>query len=181
MSEADRRRWDSRYADRPAPAVGAVALPPEFRPFAAQFPVAGVALDLACGDGLAAVWLARRGLTVLGVDVSPVAIARAAALAQRCGVAQRCRFAAADLDDGLPAGPAADVIVCHRFRDRRLDAAIVGRLASGGLLAVSACSEVGAAPGPFRARPGELRRAFASLRVLAGGEADGAAWLLARR
>jgi hypothetical protein len=42
-------------------------------------------------------------------------------------------------------------------------------------------SEVGATAGPFRARAGELRRAFAGLQVMAAGEADGEAWLLARR
>ena len=44
-------------------------------------------------------------------------------------------------------------ILCHKFRDRRLDQAIIERLAPGGLLAIAVLSEVGAAPGPFRAKP----------------------------
>ena len=135
---------------------------------------------MACGQGGASVWLARRGLDVLGVDVSPLAIERARELSADNGVGQRCRFEVADLDDGLPPGPPADVIVCHKFRDRRLDAAIVERLAPGGLLAVSALSEVGARPGPFRVTAGELGLAFAALEHLAEGEGDGEAWLLAR-
>ena len=65
--------------------------------------------------------------------------------------------------------------------DRRLDRAITDRLVPGGLLAISVLSAVGAAPGPFRAEPGELRAAFADLTVIAAGEGDGEAWLLARR
>ena len=144
------------------------------------FPITGRALDLACGPGLSAVWLARRGLEVRGLDISPVAVSQARDLAERSGVGDRCRFDVVDLDRGLPAGPPVDVIVCHRFRDRRLYRAIIGRLAPDGLLAIAVLSEVGAAPGPFRAAPGELPAAFAGLDQIVAGEGDGYAWLLAR-
>lgn len=146
-----------------------------------MFPTTGQALDLACGQGLAAVWLARRGLTVWGLDVSAVAIDQARDLARASGVDDRCRFDLVDLDHGLPAGPAVQVIVCNMFRDRRLDAAIIRRLGPGGLLAITALSEVGAAPGRFRAAAGELASAFGELDQIASGEGAGAAWLLARR
>ena len=181
VSEEDRLRWDRRYADRPAVSLDEPSLPGVFLPFADGFPTGGRGLDLACGRGEAAVWLARRGVAVRGFDVSAVAIAQARALAQRCGVTDRCRFDVVDLDDGLPPGPPVDVVICNRFRDPRLDHAIVERLAVGGLLAVSALSEVGASPGPFRVAAGELRTAFSKLVVIAGDEADGQAWLLARR
>lgn len=155
-------------------------MPAVFAAYQDLFPSTGRALDLACGQGGASVWLARRGLDVLGVDVSPVAIGRARELASGNGVGARCRFEVADLDDGMPAGPPVDVILCHKFRDRRLDAAIVERLAPGGLLAISALSEVGAKPGPFRVRAGELPAAFASLEQIAAEEGDGEAFLLAR-
>lgn len=54
------------------------------------------------------------------------------------------------------------------------------RLAPGGLLAIAVLSEVGAAAGPFRAGCGQLRAAFAGLDVIAAGEGQGQAWLLAR-
>lgn len=181
MAERDRARWDGRYAGgAPAP-VGSDGPAPVFAPFADVFPTAGRALDLACGRGQGAVWLARRGVDVWGVDISPVAVEQARDLARRSGVAPRCRFSVADLDDGLPAGPQADAILCQRFRDRRLDAAIIGRLAPGGVLAITVLSEVGAAPGPFRAAAGELSAAFAGLEVITAGEGGGEAWLLARR
>lgn len=181
MSDEDRVRWDRRHARREPVDEADVELPPMFRPYADVFPRAGNALDVACGRGASAVWLAERGMTVHGVDVSPVAVRAARELARRRGVTAHCCFDAMDLDDGLPAGGLVDVLLCSMFRDRRLDAAVVARLAPGGLLAVSALSEVGAAPGPFRAHAGELTEAFGGLDVIACAEADGQAWLLARR
>ena len=140
----------------------------------------GHGVDLACGRGTAAVWLARRGLSVHGVDVSPVAVRLARDLAERCGVGDRCRFDVLDLDVGLPDGPPSDVIVCHLFRDARLDKAVIERLAPGGLLAMAVLSEVDHGPGPFRVARGELRAAFSVLTTIAEGEADGRAWLLAQ-
>jgi SAM-dependent methyltransferase len=161
--------------------VGDVGLPAAFAPFVEHFPTAGTALELACGSGAAAVWLARRGLKVRGYDVSAVAVAQAEDLASRCGQAARCHFEVTDLDDGLPVGDPVDVLLCNKFRDPRLDRSIIERLRDGGLLAISVLSEVEASPGPFRARRGELERAFGGLDVIASAEADGEAWLLARR
>ncbi|QUR67537.1 SAM-dependent methyltransferase [Mycobacterium spongiae] len=181
MAEQDGRHWDEHYANLgPAPVRGVVA-PGFLASHSAVIPIAGTALDLACGRGMSTVWLARRGLDVVGVDVSPVAVDQARDLARRAGVGDRCRFAVADLDDGLPPGPQVDVVVCQKFRDPRLHQAIIDRLSPGGLLAMEVLSEVGAAPGPFRARPGELLAAFAHLDLVASGEGSGCAWLLARR
>jgi SAM-dependent methyltransferase len=137
-------------------------------------------MELACGLGQGAVWLARRGLDYWGIDVSSVAVGLARELAERSGVADRCRFEVVDLDGGLPTGPPVDVMLCYRFRDARLDRAIMERLAPGGVLAIAVLSEVGVGPGPFRAKPGELLRAFEALDLIAEGERDGEAWLLAR-
>lgn len=179
MSDLDRSRWDRRYAE--ADATGGVGLPLVFADFAHEFPTTGVALELACGQGATAVWLADRGLTVTGYDVSPVAVAHARQLAARHDVTARCHVEVADLDHGIPPGPSANVIVCHKFRDPGLDDSVLRRLAPGGLLAIAALSEVGAEPGPFRISHGELLRAFGALDVIADGEGDGLAWLLARR
>lgn len=180
MGEADRRRWDERYAAKGPPSLDSAAPPDVLAGHAELFPTAGTALDLACGQGIGSVWLASRGLRVVGLDVSPVALAHARDLARRAAVADRCRFDVVDFDGGLPAGGPADVILCWKFRDRGLDRAIVERLAPGGLLAIAVLSEVGAAPGPFRAAPGELTAAFAQLDAVAAGEGEGQAWLLAR-
>lgn len=181
MTGDDATRWNSRYAQRGPVARTEVALPRRFGPFAHLFPADGRAMELACGSGAAAVWLARHGCSVWACDVSEVAIVQARDLARRCGVAARCRFEVVDLDAGTPPGGKHDVLLCNMFHDPRLDEQIVDRLAPGGLLAISALSEVGAAPGRYRAGPGQLRAAFAALDTITHGEADGEAWLLARK
>ena len=179
MSDDDRDRWDRRHAN--ATSIDTPGLPEVFAPFQHNLPMRGEALEVACGRGRMAVWLAQRGMDVLGVDVSPVAIDRARRLAAVSAVADRCRFDIADLDEGLPEGPQVDLLACHMFRDRRLDQPMIDRLAPGGILAVATLSEVGSGVGFYRSRPGELREAFARLETLAEGEADGIAWFLGWR
>lgn len=48
----------------------------------------GTALDLGCGEGADAVWLARRGWRVTAVDISRVALERAAGHAEAEGIAE---------------------------------------------------------------------------------------------
>ena len=148
VTEADRIHWDERYAGIGMAPVDADG-PPLFAPYEHLFPSAGRALELACGRGRCAVWLARRGLEVWGVDVSPVAIGLARELADRSGVGGRCRFDPVDLDAGLPDGPPVDLILCYFFRDARLDDQIVKRLAPGGLLAIAALERCRCWPGPL--------------------------------
>ena len=64
----------------------------------------GRALDLGCGEGADAIWLAEQGWTVVAVDVSTTALARGRAAAQQRGVAARIDFEQHDLDGGFPAG-----------------------------------------------------------------------------
>ena len=66
-----------------------LATPPEFAEFL-DSPLAPRAparvLEAGCGDGLNAVYLARKGYTVTGVDIADEAIIRAARLARECGL-----------------------------------------------------------------------------------------------
>ncbi len=182
MTEEDRVHWDARYsADKDSNDLDPPGIPAVFAPYTDLFPRAGFALDLACGRGATSVWLATIGLEVWGVDVSPVALDQARRLAAKHGMSGQCQFHLADLDLGLPSSPAAEVVLCHLFRDQRLYLPIVERLKAGGLLAVAVLSEIDAQPGPFRARAGELKAAFEQLVLLADGERDGRAWLLARK
>lgn len=65
----------------------------------------GRALDLGCGEGGDAMWLAEHGWQVVGVDISPTALERAAVDAAERGVADRISFERHDLSESLPAGP----------------------------------------------------------------------------
>jgi SAM-dependent methyltransferase len=75
----DRNAWNERY--RAADLVWGTE-PNRFvaEALADRVPV-GRALDLACGEGRNAIWLARRGWQVTAVDLSDVAIERARKLA----------------------------------------------------------------------------------------------------
>lgn len=64
----------------------------------------GSALDLGCGEGADAIWLAERGWAVTGVDISSTALERAAAHAANNGVAERVRWEQHDLSKSVPEG-----------------------------------------------------------------------------
>jgi thioredoxin reductase/SAM-dependent methyltransferase len=69
----------------------------------------GTALDLGCGAGADAIWLAQQGWSVTGVDISSAALVHAASAAAVAGVADRIEWLQRDLDggppdDGLPDG-----------------------------------------------------------------------------
>jgi len=64
----------------------------------------GTALELGCGEGGDAVWLAGRGWWVTAVDVSATALKRAATRAAAAGVADRVDVQRHDLAQTFPAG-----------------------------------------------------------------------------
>ena len=68
----------------------------------------GRALDVACGAGRNAVWLAERGWTVTGVDFSDVALANARGLAGERGI--EVEWVQADLREWEPAARAFDLV-----------------------------------------------------------------------
>ncbi|MFJ5880111.1 FAD-dependent oxidoreductase [Kitasatospora cineracea] len=64
----------------------------------------GRALDLGCGEGGDAIWLAKQGWQVTAVDISQVALERAAARAAVEGVADRVDWQRVDLAHAFPSG-----------------------------------------------------------------------------
>ena len=102
------------------------------------------AVDLGCGAGNHAVWLAIQGFDVTGIDVSAAAVARAEALAQSKGAA--CRFSVAELLEPTTLFDACfefayDWLVLHHVfpADRPRYAANVHRMLRPGALYLSVC------------------------------------------
>jgi SAM-dependent methyltransferase len=132
------RFWEDHYrrrgrvwSGRPNPVLVDVvgSLPP------------GRALDLGCGEGGDAIWLARQGWLVRAVDVSATALDRASADAATAGVADSIDFQRHDLALTFPSG-AFDLVSAQYLhspldfpRDRVLRAA-ARAVAPGGLLLV---------------------------------------------
>jgi SAM-dependent methyltransferase len=165
MSDDERRRWDDRYASGDyRPRSWPTALLERWIPTFGS----GRALDIACGTGRNALYLAEHGFDVTGVDISEVAIERASDEARARGLS--VEFVVADLDDFTPVGP-FDLITVIRFRNPDLWPRLIHALAPDGwILAEHHMKTTADVAGPsspdFRLDPGELLGAFAGLRIV---------------
>lgn len=95
------------------------------------------AIDLGCGEGADAIWLATRGWRVTGVDVSTIAIERAGEAAKSADVA--VDWICGDFVADPPAEGGFDLVTVHypALRKESADAAIAamtGAVAPGGIL-----------------------------------------------
>ena len=133
--------------------------------FSSLLPAGGSVLDLACGRGRHLRWFAARGHRVLGVDRD----AEALATLQEVGETLQ-----ADIEnDAWPlAGRTFDAVVVTNYLWRPLFPRIVEAVAPGGVLLHETFAQgnetVGKPSRPdFLLAPGELLRAYASLRVVA--------------
>jgi SAM-dependent methyltransferase len=75
----DRHEWDTRYAGEE---LVWTSTPNQFLVSEVAGLSVGRAVDLACGEGRNAVWLAEQGWRVTGVDFSPVGLAKGRQLAE---------------------------------------------------------------------------------------------------
>lgn len=103
----DREDWNRRYAGRD---LLWSAEPNRFVREATENLPPGIALDLACGEGRNAVWLALRGWSVTGVDYSSVALDKARELA-RVREAPSIRWLLEDVTRWRPEPATFDLVV----------------------------------------------------------------------
>jgi len=99
---------------------------------------AGRALDVGCGEGADAIWLAQHGWAVTALDVSRVALDRGAEAARRAGV--EVTWLRSDLS-GITESDQFDLVTVHypalpSSDDRRAERALMSAVAPGGLLLV---------------------------------------------
>ena len=98
---SDPNRWEERYARDDIPwDIGAPD--PYLQAFVNDYAVRqGAVLEIGCGTGTNAVWMAQQGLQVYATDGSQTAVARAAATVEAAGV--ECVVKQLDfLHDALP-------------------------------------------------------------------------------
>ncbi len=164
MSEQE--KWNARYAAATAAPPRAAAVLQEN---AHLLPATGRALDLACGRGGNALFLARRGFETEAWDISDVAISALGELA----AAERLNLQAGvrDVSKVPPDSETFDIIVVSRFLDRSIVPAIANALRPGGVLFYQtftreAVSKAGPSNPAYRLGPNELLRLFSGLRVL---------------
>lgn len=135
------------------------------------------ALDVACGAGRHALWLARRGCPVRAVDRDPARIARLAGTAARLGLPIEAQVL--DLEAGpvdLGAG-AYDLVLVIHYLHRPLVPALIRALAPGGVLIYETFTTEQARRGrptnpAFLLRPGELPDLVAPLAVVRRREGE---------
>ena len=90
------------------------------------------AVDLGCGEGGDAVWLAEQGWRVTAVDLSPTAVARGAEGAQQRGVGDRVTWVAHDLATWEGPGGEVDLVTASFLHSPvALERAAVVRRAAG--------------------------------------------------
>src|SRR5215212_7930488 len=96
-----KEHWEQHYGERDRIWSGRVNV--QFADVAGDL-TPGRALDLGCGEGADAVWLAERGWNVTAIDISDTALGRAREGAAARGVADRIEFRQVDLSEGFPNG-----------------------------------------------------------------------------
>ena len=174
---AVRLSWDQRHhraGDRAPPPAQVLAENAHLLPPRARVPAR--ALDLACGLGGNALFLAGQGLDVTAWDSSAVAISGLEQRAAAAGVSIRAERR--DVVARPPTADGFDVIVVSHFLERSLCPALMRALRPGGLLFYQTFTrervdDSGPRNPAYRLRPNELPALFASLQLLVYREEGG--------
>ncbi len=166
MCEADREKWDTRYRQGSYQSrTHPTELLAEWLP---QLP-RGRALDVACGAGRNALYLAEAGYEVEAIDISRVALDRLRETARARGLDVTC--IETDLESCELPNQSYDLIVMARYTQPSLIPPLIGLLREGGHFL---CEEhlatdhdvIGPSEPAFRMAPNELLKLAAELRVL---------------
>lgn len=161
------QHWNQRYRDNatfdiPKPAL---VLSENFH----LLPEQGSALDLACGRGGNALFLARQGLQVTAWDYSSVAIEQLKNLGEHQHLELQAEVR--DVVDKPPSSQSFDVILVSYFLDRSIIPNLIAALKPGGLLFYQTFiqekqNDIGPSNPDFLLQPNELLELFSSLRIL---------------
>ena len=169
--KADRDKWNDHYRGRPCAEMSAPnALLVEWLPRLEVPSPSPRAVDVACGEGRHALYLARHGWRVDAMDISDVALGHLEAMARAEGLDVSClvRDFEPEPPAPLPSFDEAryDLAVVMRYTNLPLLARLAAALRPGGYLVAEAyLKAAGPDGGPrnpaFRVAPGEFEAAVA--------------------
>lgn len=163
----DIRGWDQRYRSASRPKEDLEAAPTPLVVRVAQTLAPGEALDLACGAGRNALWLARHEWNVTAVDGSKAAIDILRERAAQQGLTIDTRVA--DLESGdyrIDPGRWDLIAICYYLQLDLIDCAKAGLKPGGVLIVIVHISDEGEPPSQHRLQPGELIRHFEGWEIL---------------
>ena len=169
MSEADRNKWNQRYAEDTYRKGNPVSLVEEWL---ARIPV-GKALDVACGAGRNSILLAQHGFNVDAVDISIEGLKLGRQQAQSQGLA--INWIEHDLDEAYNFDTDYNLILVLWYVDLDLISRLCKCLAPGGYLLCEEHLQTNvevAGPGNrnFRVPSGALHKAVKGLEILLDDE-----------
>jgi len=161
-----REKWNRRWLERSGDEQTA---DPWLIDLADLLPI-GTALDLACGRGGNALFLARRGCQVTALDIAEEALSQLASAAKAENLPITCRRI--DLEAGsLPHLKGFALAICFYYLHRPLLPWLRATIAPGGLAVMRTFSRAGPFPPPsvapqFVLDPGELPGLFPGWQIL---------------
>jgi len=130
MTAEERLRWDNKWGEM---ASDVFSPHPLLTSHKAIFS-GGIAIDLACGLGQNAIWLAENGFSVLAIDTSGVALEKAMSEARAHSVADHLLFVQMDLRSWSLAENVFDLVCVFRYLERDLFPGIQRGIKPGGVL-----------------------------------------------
>ena len=159
--------WEERYRSRERPAEDFASAPVPLLADTAKLLPPGRALDLACGTGRNALWLAERGWTVTAVDGAPTAIEILRRRAHDRGLTVDARVADLERWEYRIEPEAWDLIcICYYLQRDLFDVAKRGLAPGGIIISIVHVSDPGEQATEHRLLAGELAEYFRELEIL---------------
>ena len=166
MSEqsGDKHKWNQRYQASECSSLASQVLVENVHLLAKQ----GDALDLACGLGANAIFLAKQGLSTIAWDISDIAIDKLNASCENLSL--QIGTEVRDVVLNPPAQSSFDVIVVSRFLERTIVPSLIEALRPGGFIfyqtfVVNKQTDIGPSNPEYLLKSNELLRLFQSLIV----------------
>jgi len=159
--------WDERYRSGERTAEDLDAAPAPLLVETAKKLAPGKALDLACGTGRNALWLAEHGWNVTAVDGSPVAMDILRNRVSERGVMVNMRVANLEKFEYLIEPSSWNLVaICYYLQRDLFEPAKQGVVPGGILISIVHITEPGEEPTGHRLRPGELEAYFQGWEIL---------------